>query len=87
MPDNVELGRILRATEALSRDARAAFDATGRLMACVGPRLSALEVRLSALESRVGGMDHGLDGLAGANYRIETVLADIASRMPPIARA
>jgi len=80
MPDNVELGRILRATEALSRDARAAFDATGRLMACVGPRLS-------ALESRVGGMDHGLDGLAGANYRIETVLADIAARMPPIARA
>jgi hypothetical protein len=56
-------------------------------MACVGPRLSALEVRLSALESRVGGMDHGLDGLAGANYRIETVLADIAARMPPIARA
>jgi hypothetical protein len=87
MPDNVELALILRNTEIASRDARAAFDATERLVAGIGPRfagmeahLSALEVRVGALEARVGALEVGIDGVARSNYRIETMLADIAAR-------
>ena len=82
MPDNVELALILRNTETASRDARAAFDATERLVASIGPRLSSLEARLSGLESRVGGLEKALDGIARSNYKIETMLADIMARLP-----
>jgi hypothetical protein len=82
MPDTIELALILRNTETASRDARAAFDATERLVEGIGPRLSSLEPRLSALEGRVGGMEKGLDGLARSNYKIETMLADVAARLP-----
>jgi septal ring factor EnvC (AmiA/AmiB activator) len=82
MSDNVELALILRNTETASRDARAAFDATERLVEGIGPRLSSLVARLSALEARVGGIEKGLDGLARSNYKIETMLADITARLP-----
>ena len=89
-PDNVELALILRNTETASRDARAALDATERLVASIGPRFSgiearfsALETRVSGLEARVGGLEQALDGLARSNHRIETMLADIAARIAP----
>ena len=80
MPD-VELALILRNTETASRDARAALEATERFVENIGPRLSALEARFSSLEARVGGLEKGLDGVARSNYRIETLLADIAARL------
>ena len=89
MPDNVELALILRNTETASRDARAAFDASERMVTGIGHRLSGLEARLSglegrfdALEGRVGGLEHALDVIARSNYRLEAMLADIAARLP-----
>jgi septal ring factor EnvC (AmiA/AmiB activator) len=89
MPDNIELAIILRNTETASRDARAAFDATERLVEGIGgrfdsveSRIATLESRIAGLERRVGSMEKGLDGLARSNYKIETMLADIAARLP-----
>ncbi len=90
MPENVELAIILRNTETASRRARAAFDATQRLVTGIGARFSGIETRLSAVEPRVGGLDTRVGGFADAfdtvaksNFRIETALADIAARIAP----
>ena len=89
MPDNVELALILRATETASRDARAAFEATERLVEgiagrfdSVESRIITMEYRMAGVERRVGGLEKTLDGIARSNYKIETMLADIMARLP-----
>jgi hypothetical protein len=97
IPENVQLAIILRNTETASRDARAAFDATQRLVTGIGSRfsgtetrfsgietrLSAVESRIGGLETRVGGLEEAFEAVARSNYRIETALTDIAARLAP----
>ncbi len=86
--ENVDLTLVLRNTETASRDARAAFDATERLVLSIGPRFDAiesritsLESRMTSLESRMGSVEKGIDGIARSNHRIEQMLADILGKL------
>lgn len=79
--ENVELTLVLRNTETASRDARAAFDATERLVLSIGPRFDAIESRITSLESRMASVERGIDGIARSNHRIEQMLADILTKL------
>src|ERR1035438_4488325 len=84
-PGHLDLKLILRNTEHASSDARAALEATDRLVNHIGARFDAIEDRLTAMESRmvgvesrVTGIETGMDAIARSNHRIEQLLADIA---------
>jgi predicted nucleic acid-binding Zn-ribbon protein len=91
-PGHLDLKLILRNTEHASSDARAALEATDRLVNHIGARFDAIEDRLTAMESRivgvesrmvgverrVTGIETGMDSIARSNHRIEQLLADIA---------
>ena len=77
MSDNIELTLILRNTEAASRDAKAALEATQRFIVSLGSRLGALEGRFSALESRTSGIEQAMDEIARSNHRMEQTLSAI----------
>jgi septal ring factor EnvC (AmiA/AmiB activator) len=79
---NIDLGLLQSLVQKASRDAEAALAATERLYTAVLPRLDALEARFSALEHRFSGMEHAIDQVARSNHRLETMLADIARKLP-----
>jgi len=87
-PENLDLKLVLRNTEHASRDARAAPEATDRLINMIGARFDAIEDRMTAVESRMVGVERrvtavetGMDGISRSNHRIEQMLADVADKL------
>jgi hypothetical protein len=88
-----DLKLVLHNTESAARDAQAALEATGRLIAGIGPRFSAIEARIGGIEQRLTAVEasveagartmHRIEQAFGeSNFAIQQMLSDILARLP-----